>query len=224
MPDYTKNYNLIKPYKSENYDVDEINNMNMDIVDAELSRRVIAILGKGLSTNDYTNEDKEKLEKIGDTKRGFTFTPTVSEEGVISWQNDGNLPNPEPVNIMGPEGPKGTNGLNATLLTIENLDDYYGNEKIGYYYGNVENKVLGLPQGKNIGSFYMQVLKSGEEFFTQILIPSTLNNINNIFIRTKNYEQVDWSEWANFDTTNFYSKNELENMFITNTEIDEIFN
>lgn len=30
---------------------------------------------------------------------GATFIPTVSPEGVISWENDKGLPNPEPVNI-----------------------------------------------------------------------------------------------------------------------------
>jgi hypothetical protein len=33
---------------------------------------------------------------------GVTFTPAVSVAGVISWTNDGDLPNPEPVNIKGP--------------------------------------------------------------------------------------------------------------------------
>lgn len=35
---------------------------------------------------------------------GVTFTPSVSEEGVLSWTNDGGLPNPDPVNIKGPPG------------------------------------------------------------------------------------------------------------------------
>ena len=41
---------------------------------------------------------------------GVTFTPTVSSAGVISWTNDGGLPNPESVNIKGPAGQNGTNG------------------------------------------------------------------------------------------------------------------
>lgn len=36
---------------------------------------------------------------------GATYTPAVSEEGVISWTNDQELPNPDPVNIKGPVGP-----------------------------------------------------------------------------------------------------------------------
>ena len=35
---------------------------------------------------------------------GATFTPSVSDEGVISWTNDKDLPNPEPVDIKGDPG------------------------------------------------------------------------------------------------------------------------
>ena len=41
---------------------------------------------------------------------GYTFTPAVSSAGVISWTNDGGLPNPDPVNIKGPKGDKGDTG------------------------------------------------------------------------------------------------------------------
>ena len=39
---------------------------------------------------------------------GTTFTPSVSAEGVISWTNNGGEPNPQPVNIKGPQGDDGT--------------------------------------------------------------------------------------------------------------------
>lgn len=35
---------------------------------------------------------------------GAIFLPSISEEGVISWTNNGNLPNPKPVNIKGEAG------------------------------------------------------------------------------------------------------------------------
>lgn len=41
---------------------------------------------------------------------GVTFTPTVSSEGVISWTNDGGLPNPASVNIKGETGATGATG------------------------------------------------------------------------------------------------------------------
>lgn len=43
-------------------------------------------------------------------ENGATFTPSVSEAGVISWTNDKSLPNPAPVNIKGPQGETGAKG------------------------------------------------------------------------------------------------------------------
>ena len=45
-----------------------------------------------------------------DGKSGSTFTPHVSEDGLLSWTNDGDLDNPEPVNIKGQKGDKGETG------------------------------------------------------------------------------------------------------------------
>lgn len=45
----------------------------------------------------------------GDT--GATFTPTVADDGTLSWTNDKGLPNPESKNIRGPEGPQGIIGM-----------------------------------------------------------------------------------------------------------------
>lgn len=49
-----------------------------------------------------------KIINIGED--GATFTPIVSEDGILSWSNDKDLPNPEPVNIMGKKGEKGDKG------------------------------------------------------------------------------------------------------------------
>lgn len=38
---------------------------------------------------------------------GITYTPSVSEEGIISWTNDGGKQNPQSVNIKGPKGETG---------------------------------------------------------------------------------------------------------------------
>lgn len=46
----------------------------------------------------------------GAGQNGATFIPHVSPEGEISWTNDKNLPNPDPVNIKGPQGPEGPAG------------------------------------------------------------------------------------------------------------------
>lgn len=49
-------------------------------------------------------------EEGGTAVNGYTFTPYVSADGVISWTNDGGLVNPEPVNIKGHTGPAGAAG------------------------------------------------------------------------------------------------------------------
>lgn len=41
---------------------------------------------------------------------GATFIPSVSADGMITWTNDKDLPNPEPVNIKGVKGDKGDAG------------------------------------------------------------------------------------------------------------------
>jgi hypothetical protein len=38
---------------------------------------------------------------------GATFTPSMDEDGVLSWTNDRGLENPQPVNLTGPKGEKG---------------------------------------------------------------------------------------------------------------------
>lgn len=45
-----------------------------------------------------------------DGENGATFTPSVSEAGVLSWSNDKGLPNPASVDIKGPAGAAGQDG------------------------------------------------------------------------------------------------------------------
>lgn len=45
---------------------------------------------------------------------GVVFVPYVSDEGVISWTNNGGLQNPKSVNIKGEKGDTGEAGKNGT--------------------------------------------------------------------------------------------------------------
>lgn len=47
---------------------------------------------------------------------GITFIPSVSSEGIISWTNNGDLPNPEPINIKGT--PTIVNGKTGESITL----------------------------------------------------------------------------------------------------------
>lgn len=88
MPNYTDHYNLIKPLQSEHYDVD-VANANNEKIDQVLFNKLEAISGKGLSTNDFTDYHKRKLESltIPYNFRGvvdkYEDLPTLSTNGYI---------------------------------------------------------------------------------------------------------------------------------------------
>lgn len=51
-----------------------------------------------------------KMPKGVGGRDGVTFTPSVSEDGDLSWTNDGGLANPQTVNLKGPKGDTGAKG------------------------------------------------------------------------------------------------------------------
>ncbi len=61
------------------------------------------------STNEYTALE-EAIKKAAALKDGTTFTPRVSDEGVLSWTNEDGKDNPAAVNIKGPKGDSGAKG------------------------------------------------------------------------------------------------------------------
>ena len=63
MSTLTTNYKLIKPSYEDAIDVENFNN-NFDIIDKTLYNKVEKVNGKGLSTNDFTNADKQKVDTI----------------------------------------------------------------------------------------------------------------------------------------------------------------
>lgn len=62
----------------------------------------------------------------GDGVDGTTFTPSVSEDGIISWTNDGGKENPAPVNIKGPKGDSGvaSGTVNSNTEGTSDTDGY----------------------------------------------------------------------------------------------------
>ena len=92
---------------------------------------------------------KEVLK--GDT--GYTYKPHVTTEGILYWSNNGDLPNPLPVNIKGKDGDIIQNELIESITDI-NLHEIVDNKiiklsNINYYVnGNVElnncEKLVGI--------------------------------------------------------------------------------
>ena len=75
----------------------------VQLIKEEFLKYVQAEAGKGLSTEDFTTELKQKLEDLG-VPESFVYIPSVSESGDLSWTNNGGLENPPTVNIKGDDG------------------------------------------------------------------------------------------------------------------------
>jgi len=64
----------------------------------------------------------------GTGEKGATFTPSVAEDGTLSWSNDKGLPNPDPVNIkggpgeQGPVGPQGEPGFSPSVEVSKTIN------------------------------------------------------------------------------------------------------
>lgn len=63
--------------------------------------------------------------------KGAVYTPHITDDGILSWTNDGGRDNPAPVDIKGPKGdtgpqgpvgPQGPAGKDAMADTILNMD------------------------------------------------------------------------------------------------------
>lgn len=83
MPNVTPNYNLTKPLETEFYDIG-VQNDNMDTIDEVLADKVDKVTGKGLSTNDYTTEEKNKLAGIQAGAQVNAVTSVAGKTGAVT--------------------------------------------------------------------------------------------------------------------------------------------
>ena len=70
--------------------------------------------------------------------QGTTFTPSVSNEGVLSWSNDGNKQNPASVNIKGPQGETGPQGPKGDNTPIKGVDYWTSEDQQSIIQATVE--------------------------------------------------------------------------------------
>ena len=76
--------------------------------------------------------------------QGFTFTPIMSESGILSWINNGNLENPKPINLMGPQGPIGETGPKGEQGLIGNTGPQGKSAIISKVNATIDNNI-GIP-------------------------------------------------------------------------------
>lgn len=90
MANYTEHYNFVKPLETENYDV-EVANTNSSIADNILYSKVDKIPGKELSTNDFTNAYKKKIDSMQTLYRFKSSVETINDLSSIENKNIGDV-------------------------------------------------------------------------------------------------------------------------------------
>lgn len=147
--------------------------------------------------------DSNNRVKIGNKQGddGATFIPSVSDDGVISWTNNGGLPNPEPVDITGPIGPQGRTGATGATPDIEvtaTVNNATGTPSVTVTKsGTAENPKFNLaflnlrgytgpqgPQGVSISSVTQTQTSTSDGGRNQITV--TLSNGNKSYFYVRN--------------------------------------
>lgn len=86
-------------------------------------------------------------------KDGVTFTPSLSDDGDLSWTNDGGKANPQTVNLKGPKGDTG-GGLGAYQFSVNDDGDliltYEGDQPPQYAISNDGDLILTTADGDTI--------------------------------------------------------------------------
>lgn len=109
---------------------------------------------------DISTRTVEKTEymdfdfEIPKGETGPYFTPTVDDEGNLSWTNNGDLTNPETVNIRGPQGIQGPQGPAGDAGTF---DDALSETSTN----GIQNKVVTNALNEKLGNSGEQTISDG---------------------------------------------------------------
>lgn len=113
---------LADVYRKDEVDL-AIKNVEVDAyTKAEIDERLQNMVEDAYSTEEIDTMMAEQQEYIINNvkgeqgiqgeigPRGYTFSPNMDAEGNLTWTNDGDLANPSPINLVGPQGEQGIQG------------------------------------------------------------------------------------------------------------------
>lgn len=115
MAEYTEHYNLELPANAEHYDI-KVANTNNKIIDEKLYEKVDKIPNKGLSTNDFTDGYKKKVDNFVEHEKGDSAYQIALNNGFIGTEQEWikSLKGEQGIQgkqgVQGERGPKGDKG------------------------------------------------------------------------------------------------------------------
>lgn len=227
MAEYTTHYNLKKPAKNENYNID-VANQNNDIIDEKLYGKVDKKAGKDLSTNDFTNEYKKKLDTLKNyddaevIKQITSFNERagkVEEANTEISKNVEALKTDNETNKTAISELKETTAQNSETITAIQEEQTTQNE-------NIEKNAEGIAQNKKDVDEELTKIKK-ENSLLKSQIPEGHASGNNIHLEDSSNMDFEWklrcgSRQATRSGKNVFD-NTVEPQFISNAK-KEIIN
>lgn len=223
MPSYTEHYKLIKPNKTDNYNID-VANTNSDVIDQELYKKVEKIPGKGLSTNDFTNGYKRKLDEIeenfGITSETITnikvvdVLPETEENGVLYLVKEGTEPPTPVVENLYPAQTAMSNTENGCTVSYVDKQVTINGTPSASMWGWTQHFEMPLESGKSYafkltnfsGSFdnSARVEGGGDDIVVKVLLYGYLADDTEVALINKEISAADIYNNINFGVGNNY--------------------
>ena len=187
---YTENYHLGKQENTADKFGMSVITQNMDVIDAELYKKVEKENGKGLSSNDYTDTEKAAVGTIGGKASAADLTAhtgnteihiTAAEKAKLKEQNK----------YLTPE----------TIAADSDLDDFVDGSNYRIYYTQTQaitNTILNKPADWTTGTFVLEVMRiGGSQYLQRLTHQSYGGSVANIYVRTKvaSTTETRWNPW-----------------------------
>ena len=196
--------------------------INTGIKRYEIKTNILGYGSKGIPGNDG--------------KDGVIFTPNVDEEGNLSWTNDGNIINPPTVNITGPEGKQGPQGIPGPegpqgIPGIQGPQGEPGKDgKDGIdgkdgVDGTVSFDELTEEQRESLKGAKGDIGPQGEPGVSGVYYGDNPPSDADVWIFPNGDAQTIPTKTSDLELDNVYSKEEIDNLFgDVNTRLENIIN
>lgn len=145
---------------------------------------------------------------------GATFIPSVDEDGFISWTNDGELPNPDPVNIRGPIGETGPQGVPGKdgYTPVKGVDYFDGKDGADGQPGADGKDGEPGKDGENYILTEADKAEIAQDAAALVDVPDKLPNPNALTFTGAVSGTYDGSEPKEIHIPETYSKTEINNI------------
>lgn len=183
---------------TNNFDIEKALNENWDKLDAEISKKIDKETGKGLSTNDFTNEYKKKLDTLNNYDDADVIKQITNFNERVSKVEE-------------------TTAQNSKTITVIQEEQTTQNE-------NIEKNATAIEQNKKAVDEELTKIKK-ENSLLKSQIPQGTASGNSIHLEDSSNMPFEWKlrGGSRQETTEGYNLLNVENDFkVTNLEANKV--